>query len=76
MDKKPDKKANKQRLSILRSLFSKPERDREYMSDLNAQWDQMDRQGRVKFVIGGVVGAIVFFAALGLVLWVIGRIMG
>ena len=76
MAKQSEKKETKQKPSILRSLFSRPERDREYLSDLNAQWDQLDRRGRVKFVIGAVVGAIIFFTALALVLWVISRMMG
>ena len=76
MTKQSEQKDNKKRPSIFHSLFSKPERDREYMSDLNTQWDQLDSQGRVKFVVGAVIGAIVFFGALGLVLWVISRIMG
>lgn len=76
MSKLPEQKEEKKRPSILNVLFTRPERDREYMSDLNSQWDQLDRRGRVKFIVGAVFGALVFFAALGLVLWVISKIMG
>ena len=75
MTKQTEKKDKKQRSSIIQSLFSRPERDREYLSDLNSQWDQLDKQGRIKFVLGAVAGTIFFFAALGLVLWVISRLM-
>lgn len=75
MSRKTDKNQEKKRPSILNALFSKPERDNEYMSDLNTQWDKMEKPERTKFVFGVVFGAIVFFAALGLVLWLIGTIM-
>ena len=75
MTKQTEKKDKKQGPSIIQSLFSRPERDREYLSDLNSQWDQLDKQGRIKFVVGAITGAIIFFAALGLVLWVISRLM-
>ena len=76
MSKQSEQKEKKQRPSILHVLFTRPERDHEYMSDLNSQWDQLDKKGRSKFIIGAVFGAIVFFAALGLVLWIISKIMG
>ena len=68
-------KKTEKRPTLLNALLARPERDREYMSDLNTQWDQLDRKGRVRFVVGGVFGAIVFVAALGLVLWLISLIM-
>ncbi len=76
MSKQSEQKDKKQRPSILHVLFTRPERDHEYMSDLNSQWDQLDKKGRGKFIVGAVFGAIVFFAALGLVLWVMSKIMG
>jgi hypothetical protein len=76
MTKKAEPQENKKRPSILSVLFTRPERDTEYMSDLNSQWDRLDKKGRVKFVVGAIVGAIVFFAALGLILWIISLLMG
>ncbi len=76
MSKLPEQKEKTQRPSILNVLLTRPERDREYMSDLNSHWDQLDKKGRGKFIVGAVFGAIVFFAALGLVLWLISRIIG
>jgi hypothetical protein len=76
MSKLPEQKKKNQRPSILNGLFTRPERDHEYISDLNSQWDQLDTKGRSKFIIGAVFGALVFFAALGLVLWLISAIMG
>ena len=76
MTKKAEPQENKKRPSILSVLFTRPERDTEYMSDLSSQWDQLDKKGRVKFVVGAIFGAIVFFAALGLILWIISLLMG
>lgn len=76
MTKKAEPQENKKRPSILSVLFTRPERDTEYMSDLNSQWDRLDKKGRVKFVVGAIFGAIVFFAALGLILWIISLLMG
>jgi hypothetical protein len=76
MTKKAEPQENKKRPSILSVLFTRPERDTEYMSDLSSQWDRLDKKGRVKFVVGAIFGAIVFFAALGLILWIISLLMG
>ncbi|MBG0783987.1 MAG: hypothetical protein H0S79_02680 [Anaerolineaceae bacterium] len=76
MAKKAEPQENKKRPSILNVLFTRPERDTEYMSDLNSQLDRLDKKGRVKFVVGAIFGAIVFFAALGLILWIISLLMG
>ena len=75
MTKMPKNTKKNQKPGFLHALISKPERDREYMSDLNNQWDQLDKQGRIKFVLGAVAGAIIFFSALGLVLWLISLMM-
>lgn len=76
MSQQNKKDPEKKRPTLWQALFAKPERDSEYMTDLNTQWSQLDNPGRVRFVIGAVLAAILFFAALGAVLWVIGRIMG
>jgi hypothetical protein len=68
---KTKKKELEQKRSILGSLFSRPERDKEYYSDLQTQWANMDNPARVKFVVGMVFGLIVFVAALGLVLYLL-----
>ncbi len=64
---KKDKEKTKK--SILGSLLSKPEKDKEYIPDFQAQWAKMDNPARIKFVVGMVFGLIVFVTALGLVLY-------
>jgi hypothetical protein len=66
---KQKKKEPESKRSILGSLLSKPERDKEYMSDLQTQWANMDNPARIKFVVGMAFGLIVFIAALGLTLY-------
>lgn len=50
--------------SILQALFNRPEKDTEYMADLEGQWDRMSRSERVKFVTGAVFALLLFIAAL------------
>jgi hypothetical protein len=71
---KQEKKAPERKRSILGSLFSRPERDKEYISDLQNQWVNMDSPARVKFVIGAVFGLVVFITALVLVLYLLSLI--
>ncbi len=71
---KQEKKAPERKRSILGSLFSRPERDKEYISDLQNQWANMDSPARVKFVIGAVFGLVVFITALVLVLYLLSLI--
>lgn len=75
MTKKSPKKERERRPSLLKTLFARQERDQEYMSDLNSQWEDLDDAGKTKFVIGAVVGLILFVGALALVFWAISAIM-
>ena len=67
----PEKKETEPKRSILGSLLSRPERDKEYFVDLQSQWVSMDNTTKIKFVVGMVFGLVVFIAALGLVLYLL-----
>lgn len=76
MDKQqPEKKDSTRKRSILGSLFSRPERDKEYIPDLQTQWAKMDTSERVKFVAGGVAGLILFIGSLLIVLFILTRMI-
>ena len=63
-DKKPQHQDRDQRRSFIERLFSKPDRDQNYVPELKAQWSALDSAGRVKFVLGALIGLILFFGAL------------
>jgi hypothetical protein len=65
-----------QRKSILNRLFSKPSRDETYLSDLKTQWAELDSSGRAKFVLGALIGVIVFIGALILAYFVLSALIG
>jgi len=68
MKQKPEKD---KRRSLFGAFFSKPEKDEEYLPDLKAQWEKMDRNEKRKFVIGAIVGLILFIGALSLTFFVL-----
>jgi hypothetical protein len=57
-------------------LFSKSARDETYLSDLEAQWGDLDTAGRVKFVLGTLIGLAVFIGALFLVYLALSYLVG
>ncbi len=58
-------KDQEERKTIFNRLFSKPSRnDEDYMSDLQLQWAELDTPGRMKFVLGAIIGLILFIGAL------------
>lgn len=67
----PNKDKEKPKKSILGSLFRKPEKDKEYIPDLQSQWGKMDNPARIKFIVGMVFGLLVFIGALGLAFYVL-----
>jgi hypothetical protein len=66
---KPPNKVKRKRLSGW--FFTREEPDKDYLPDLKSQWADMDSAERVKFVIGAIVGAIIFIGALMLVYWLL-----
>ncbi|MFW5714355.1 MAG: hypothetical protein ACOCYU_06775 [Brevefilum sp.] len=65
-----------ERKTIFAKLFSKPSKDEEYVSDLKAQWAELDAAGRVKFAIGVLIGVILFFGALALAYLALSALVG
>lgn len=62
--------------SIFGLLFSRQERDEDYMPELKSQWEQMDSPDRIKFVLGGIVGLLLFIGALALVYFLLSFMIG
>lgn len=52
------------RNSLLGWFMTREEPDQDFIPDLQSQWSQMDFPGRVKFVVGIIIGAVLFFGAL------------
>ncbi len=57
-------------------LFSRSSGDQAYISDLQAQWADLDRPDRVKFVFGALLGLALFVGALLLAYWVLSSLVG
>lgn len=64
MSNTDQKKEKGSKPSLLQALITRPEKDTEYMTDLQNQWAVMDKPERVKFVAGAIFGLIVFFGLL------------
>jgi len=66
-----NKQENEQDKTITDWLFSRRKWDQDYVPDLKTQWAQMDNPDRVKFVLGGVVGLLLFIGALTLAYYIL-----
>ncbi len=75
-NEKQDQPEKKKRKSLLGALFSPPEPDEDYVPDLKSQWERMGTKGRVKFIVGVLIGLVLFFGALIGVYLLIGAIIG
>jgi hypothetical protein len=71
---KPSNKGKRKRLSGW--FVTREEPDKDYLPDLKSQWAHMDSAERVKFVIGGIIGAMLFIGALILVYWLLSAMIG
>jgi len=58
------KHERRKRKSILGSLFTREEPDKDYLPELQSQWGKMNSSERVKFVIGAILGLALFIGAL------------
>ena len=65
------KQKNRQKKSIADWFFSRQKMDQDYVPDLKTQWAQMDNSDRIKFVLGAVVGLLLFIGALALAYYVL-----
>lgn len=73
--KKPEEKPKKKpRKTILGTFLTREEPDHEYLPELKNQWASMESGEQVKFIVGGLVGLIIFIAALVLAYLVISGI--
>lgn len=61
--------------TIFDLLFSRQERDQDYMPELKSQWEQMDNPDRIKFIIGGIAGLLLFIGALALTYYLLSLII-
>lgn len=57
-------------------FVSREEPDKAYLPDLKSQWAVMDPPEKVKFVLGAILGAVLFVAALVLVYYLLAAIVG
>jgi len=78
---KPDNSSNtppqhEKKKTLMGWVLSREEPDKAYLPDLKSQWAMMDRPDRVKFVLGAILGALLFVAALVLVYYLLAAIVG
>jgi len=71
---KPEKgKETPKRPTMLGWLFTKQEPDKNYLPELKDQWENMDRNARIKFVLGSAFGLVLFLGTLTLFYLVLAR---
>ena len=78
---KPEKKSHKpeqkeDKKTLLGWFVSREEPDKDYVPDLKTQWGNMERIERTKFIMGAVIGAVIFIGALVLVYFILTAIAG
>ena len=71
-----DSEKSKKRFSLSSWFVAREKPDEDYMPDLRTQWGSMKGIGKVKFILGAVVGLVVFLGALFLVFLILQAIMG
>ena len=77
-DRQKDKENEdqKERKTIFDRLFSKPSKDEAYVSDLKTQWSELETAGRFKFIIGALIGLLLFISALLLAYLALSALIG
>ena len=63
-DKQETNQKKKKRKTMVGVLFTREEPDESYMPELKSQWGKMDDRDQVKFIIGALLGLILFVGAL------------
>ena len=66
----------KKRFSLSSWFVAREAPDDDYMPDLRSQWGQMGGKGKVKFILGAVVGLAAFLGALFLVYLILMALRG
>ena len=75
-NKKQSENERGKKKSFFNSFFGRGEPDKEYIPDLKEQWSQMDAPKRAQFVLGAVIGLIIFIGALTLAYFILSRFIG
>lgn len=75
MTKQEDKTNIKPKKSLFSAFFSRPERDETFREDLGKEWKDLNKGERVKFVLGAIIGLLLFLGSLWLVYWVMKMIL-
>lgn len=79
MSKDKDSKStnqNEKKESLLARFITREDPDEAYIPELESQWAHLDLMGKFKFVLGAIVGAILFFGALYLVYLLLSTMVG
>jgi len=79
MGKSPDSETERdirKKKTILSALFTKEEPDKTLMPELRDQWAVLTGKERVKFILGGLFGLILFVGTLGLFFILLSRLFG
>lgn len=66
----------KKKKTILSALFTKEEPDKTLLPELKDQWAELTGKERVKFILGGLFGLILFVGTLGLFFILLSRLFG
>ncbi len=64
------------RKSLLGWFVTREEPDQDFMPELQSQWGRMDFASRVKFIVGAIVGSVLFFGALYVVYLMLSAMAG
>jgi len=75
-EKKQSPEKQERKKSILGSFFTREKPDREYIPDLKKQWSEMDSSHRIQFVLGAVIGLIIFIGSLVLAYFLLSKFIG
>lgn len=75
-EKKSPHDETQKKKSILGLLLAREEPDKEYISDLKAQWSVMNSAERCQFILGALIGLFIFIGTIGLVIYLILKIVG
>jgi len=58
------KHEKKKRKTILGALFAREEPDEDYIPELKSQWGELDKPGRIKFILGAILGLLLIVGML------------
>jgi len=62
--KSKNSKKEKQKRKLLDIFLTREEPDQDFLPELKSQWKSMNKGERVKFIIGALIGLIIFVGGL------------